>query len=80
MLYHMFIDTTCNNNLVPRSPPFLPSVTIIHKSEWKTSEKWGRSGGIHHMSRCAMDVGGEGPIFKYTHAKLESEFLTIQDK
>ena len=32
MLYHMFIDTTCNNSLIPRPPPFLPSVTIIHKS------------------------------------------------
>ena len=28
------------------------------------------------MSRCAVDVGEEAPIFKYIHAKLESEFLT----
>ena len=27
-----------------------------------------------------VDVGGEGPIFKYIRTKLESEFLTGQDE
>ena len=27
-----------------------------------------------------VDVGGEGPIFKYKRTKLESEFLTGQDE
>ena len=60
MLYHMFIDATCNNILIPRPAPFSPSDT----QEQNTDEKQGRSGSIHHMSRCAVDVGGEGPIFK----------------
>ena len=29
------------------------------------------------MSGREVDVGGEGPIFKYARTKLESEFLTI---
>ena len=32
------------------------------------------------MSGREVDLGGEGPIFKYTRTKLESEFLTSQDK
>ena len=32
------------------------------------------------MSEHEVDVGGEGPIFKYTRTKLESEFLAGQDK
>ena len=40
----------------------------------------GRHGSIHHVSGCEVDVGGEGPIFRYIRAKLESEFLTGQDE
>ena len=32
------------------------------------------------MSGRKVDVGREGPIFKYVRTKLESEFLTCQDK
>ena len=32
------------------------------------------------MSGREVDVGGEGPIFKLTRTKLESEFLTGQDE
>ena len=48
---------------------------IIHGSE-----KRGRPGSIHHVSGREVDVGGEGAIFKYIRTKLESEFLTAQDK
>ena len=37
-------------------------------------------GAIHHMSGHEVDVGGEGPLFKYVHTKLESKFLTGQDE
>ena len=32
------------------------------------------------MSGCEVDVGEEGSIFEYVHTKLESKFLTDQDK
>ena len=32
------------------------------------------------MSECEVDVGEEEPIFEYVRTKLESEFLTDQDK
>ena len=62
------------SSLVPRPPPFyLPfAFTIIHGS--------GRPGSIHHVSGREVDVGGEGPIFKFKRTKLESEFLTGQDE
>ena len=44
----------------------------------ETSEERGRSGSIHHVSGRTLDVGEEGPIFKYVHTKLESEFLLIK--
>ena len=31
------------------------------------------------MSGREVDVGGEGPIFKYIRTKLESDFLTGLD-
>ena len=46
----------------------------------ETGDKRGRPGSIHHMSGCEVDVGGEGPIFKYIWTKVESKFLTSQDK
>ena len=33
---------------------------------------------IHHVSGHEVDVGGEGPIFKYVRTKRESEFLTVK--
>ena len=32
------------------------------------------------MSGREVDIGREGPIFKYISTKLESEFFTGQDK
>ena len=68
-------------SLVPRPPPFLPSVCVHNNTrERKTGKKQGRLGIIHHVSGCKVDVGGEGPIFKYVRTKLESKFLTGQDE
>ena len=62
-------------------PLFLPSVCVHNNTrEWKTGEKQGRPGNIHHMSGRKVDVGGEGPILKCAHTKLESKFLTDQDE
>ena len=38
-----------------------------------TGEK--RPGSIRHVSGHEVDIGGEGPIYKYICTKLESEFL-----
>ena len=66
-------------SLVPRPPLFLPSICVHNNTrEQKNGEKQGRPGSIHHMSGREVDVGGEGPIFKYMRTKLESEFLTGQ--
>ena len=66
------------HSLGPSPPPFLPSVYVHNNTrERKTGEKRGRPGSIHHVSGHEVEVGGEGPIFKYI---LEREFLTGQDK
>ena len=69
-------------SLVPRAPPFLPSVcdhTNTH--EWKTGEKQGRPGSIHHTSGHKVDVGGRDQYSnRYIRTKLESKFLTSQDE
>ena len=50
-------------SLVPKPPPFLPSVCIHSNTrERKTSEKWGRPGSIHHVSGCK---GGNIQICTY---------------
>ena len=68
-------------SLIPRPPPFLPFFCVHYNTrERRTSEKQGRPGSIHHVSGREVDVGGEGPIFKYARTKLESEFLTGQDR
>ena len=68
-------------SLVPRPPPFLPSVCVDNNTwEQKTGEKRGRPGSIHHVSGREVDVGGEGLIFKYVWTKLESEFFNSQDE
>ena len=46
-------------SLVPRPPPFLPSVGVHNNTrERKTSEKRGRPGSIHHVSGRKVDIGG----------------------
>ena len=73
--------TTVCGTLVPRPPPFLPSVCVDNNTwERKTGEKRGRPGSIHHVSGREVDVGGEGLIFKYAHTELESKFLTGQNE
>ena len=55
---------------------YLPfAFTIIHGSR-----RPGRPGNIHDVSGREVDVGGEGPIFKYICTKLESEFFTGQEE
>ena len=44
------------------------------------AEVQGRPGLIHRRSGHEVNVGGEGPIFKYVHTKLECEFLAGQDE
>ena len=68
-------------SLVPRPPPFLPSICVHNNTrEQKTGKKTGMA--WEHSSREWMRDGcrGEGPIFKYIRSKLESEFLTGPDK
>ena len=61
--------STCNvASLVPKSPPFLPSVCVHNKIQnWKISKKlkWERPGNIHHVSGCEVDVGGGGGAISY---------------
>ena len=70
------------HNLVPRPPPFLPSICVHYNTcEQKSGEKRGTPGSIHHVGgREVHGCRGEGPIFKYVRTKLESEFLTSQDE
>ena len=53
------------DSLVPRPPPFVPSVCVHNK--WKIGKKlkWERLGNIHHVSGRKVEVEGEGTIFKY---------------
>ena len=66
----------------PGLPRFYLSFNCVHNNtrEWKTGEKRVRPGSIGHVSGREVDMGGEGPIFKYIRTKLESEFLTGQDE
>ena len=67
-------------SLVPRPPSFLPFICVHNNTrEHKTGEKRGRPGSIHHVSGCEVDVGG-GADIQCIRTKLESEFLTGQDK
>ena len=62
------------HSLVARPPPFLPPICIHNNNtqEQKTGEKRERPGSIHHVSGREVDIGGEGPIFKYIRTKLVS--------
>ena len=46
---------------------------IIHG----TNKKQGRPGSIYHMCGREVDVGGEGPTFKYVF-KLKASFLPFK--
>ena len=60
---------------------YLPFLPVNHnKRNWKTGEKQGRPGSIHHMCGYKVDAGGEGLTFKYICTKLESGFHTGQDE
>ena len=54
--------------------------TVLHKSRGAVKNTEGLPGLIHHMSGHNVDVGGEGLRIKFVCAKLESKFLTCQDK
>ena len=67
--------------LVPRPPPFLPSIYVHYNTwNWTICEKLkrGRPGSIHHVSGHEVGHRGEGPIFKnictnsFHHAKVWS--------
>ena len=67
------------SSLVPWPLLFLPSICIQNNTrEWKIGEKRRRPGNIHNVSGCKVNVGGEGPIFKYVRTKLESNFLLVK--
>ena len=68
-------------SLVPRLPLSLPSV-YVHNNSWerRIGEKPRRPGSIHHVSEREVDVGGGGDDIPPKCTKLESEFLTGQDK
>ena len=54
---------------------YLPlAFTIIHGSK-RPAKKWGRPGSIHHVRRCEVDVGGEGPIYLLN---LKASFLPVK--
>ena len=41
----------CKRSLVSRPPPFLPSICVHNNTrEWKTGEKQGWPGNIHHLN------------------------------
>lgn len=68
-------------SLIPRPSLFLPfAFTILHKSRGAVKNTEGLPGLIHHMSGHNVDIGGEGLRIKFVCAKLESKFLTCQDK
>ena len=67
-------------SLVPRPPPFLPSVCVHNNTRnQKIGDelKQGRPGSIHHVSGCEVDVGGEGSIFKHI-LNLKASFLPVK--
>ena len=66
-------------SLVPRPPPFLPSVGVHNNTwEWKTSEKWGRPGSIHHVSGHEVDVGGRDQYSNTYLLNLKASFLPLK--
>ena len=81
------VHTTCKLGIQIRSGPSLgPRPTLfwfsvcVHSNawEWKTGEKRGRPGSIHHVSGLKVDVGGGG-IFKYICTKnLKVSFLPLK--
>ena len=62
-------------SLVPRPPPFLPSVCIhINTQEQKTSEKH-RTGIFIMRVDASWTWGGEEPMFKCVRTKMKASFL-----
>ena len=60
---------------------FLPfAFTIIHGSGRPMKNGEDPKAFITWVDGCEVDVVGEGLVFKYVRSKLESEFLTGQDK
>ena len=59
------------SSLFSRPFPFPPSISVRNITwKQKTGKAW------EHVSGREVDIGGEGPIFKYLCTKLKSRFLT----
>ena len=87
MGYHFKVFQFCFDFVVgilqlPHSRPpmfFFFSLFSLRSVSGRLVKKPRRPRSIHYVSGRKVDVGGEGPIFKYVRTKLESEFLTGQD-
>ena len=65
----------------PGLPRFYLSFNCVHNNtrEWKTGEKRGRPGSIHHVSGRKVDIGGEGLIFINIYVlNLKASFLPVK--
>ena len=60
-------------------PPFVSSVCFHNNTqEWKTGEKQGRPGSIHHVSGRKVDVGGRGQYSNIYILSLRASFLPVK--
>ena len=75
-MWHTLLMRWVWHSLVPRPPPFLPSV--CNTWERKTGEKQGRPGSIHHMSGREVDVGGRDRYSNVYVANLKASFLPLK--
>ena len=63
-------------SLVPKPPPFY--LCVHDAQEWKTGEKRGRPGNIHHVSGCEVDVEGRGRYPNIYGQNLKASFLPLK--
>ena len=61
-------------SLIPRPPPFLPSICVHNNTqEQKIGEKRGRPGSIHHVSGRKVDVGREGHVKIFLRSRIPTK-------
>ena len=66
-------------SLVPRPPPFLPSICVYNNTQERMiGEKWGRPGNIRHMSGRMVDIGGRGRCSNMYALNLKASFFTCK--